>query len=1208
MLDTMLARIKNMFDRPIDLIRPSTITRSHWGVMAIFLVSALLFFFIVPLSPAHALIDEIVAGIGEVILDLLLAITRILLALAVFLLRFFILLASYNGYLDAPIVILGWTMVRDIANMFFVVILLVIAFATILGKENYEWKKTLVKLVLAAIFINFSLLIAGIVIDAAHVFTVTFLNAIAPAAGGNLINMMNLQEINQIVTNGSLDNAGDIDIRLDLYAGVILSLIFALLAMLSIGAYALIMLIRVVYLWILLILSPLAFVFSVLPATKAQSDEWVKEFTKYVISAPIAVFFLWLAFASFGSAGSAAETINQGATYTFGNTGENSLLTTNPEDAYAAGQAASISKASTWANMASFLVAIGFLLAGIDRVQKLGVKGSGFLSKATSVAGQVATYAAGIRLAQWGARKTAEGGRFVGRKFPVVGAEALGDHWNILKTGIKASAWRAANTPADQQGILGRTVGKAMGLTISRRKRLGKLEDAAEKEEDLAFARNSSEARGYLGFYGTPQWAKDMAAEYGLDAAKIPVVPMLEGQIEAEDELKGSKKSLAKEIGRQSVLNAPRIKDGEQKDGDTVQAQIAKNQVELETLKAEGNASMEQAKADELAKNPELLQRQHAAELLTQAANNFVKKINNLDLKEQYKAAGKFLTDVIGKSEVEQQKLIDDMTSDSTLEKMSTPQEVRDAYFQQAIVKALRNAKLAERDDDTRKSITDANNAAEDAFINKESTPSTFLADESEKIEKSYANYNYDELMNRSTSFIPQMLKQLLSEGPLNTRQSVDLFGLIRKLQSENVPDDSIENLVGELKDYQSYLTNPNAFSSEDQDKMNSKAESMEALAIAFSRLGWINGNVASGKDKNQFNAAAFSKENWKNATQFDRRKAQDFQNLAAVGGDLSLIEAHHAIEDKMMNDKKFKGMEYRDVAKAVLPSANISGISSYKEFAERLEEYQELISESKKVNNSAGDKNGHSNLAFNQVFDKKMGVFRFATVAEAEGTTHEIRQRGDSAKYIRNDQYQSYGTIDQGTTLAYNLRGKMIGTALGGVTHESEVKNMNDRTSKALSFITTGETAQSKKRGNKQFAVIGGQAMSKVAKAQGYNDSDEGRRDFMIKNGYLASMLEGKKGTIFRRMRDFKHITSRQANEGRIHEIVGDQVFETFDDFVKFMHETLKKDSQYLKGTEYEGKNVEVISKLRTLQSQFEEARKNPPRDDGNNRDDDES
>ena len=45
------------------------------------------------------------------------------------------------------------------------------------------------------IVINFSNLILQLIIDVAQVFMITFLNAVAGAAGGNLINMFNFDKM-----------------------------------------------------------------------------------------------------------------------------------------------------------------------------------------------------------------------------------------------------------------------------------------------------------------------------------------------------------------------------------------------------------------------------------------------------------------------------------------------------------------------------------------------------------------------------------------------------------------------------------------------------------------------------------------------------------------------------------------------------------------------------------------------------------------------------------------------------------------------------------------------------------------------------------------------------------------------------------------------------------------------------------------------------
>ena len=259
--------------------------------------------------PAHAQLNptDIANGMLQWISTVFLAIARLFIGLTIFGLRFFIKIAEYSGYIDAPTVLIGWIMVRDVANMFFVVALLAIAFGTILGIESYEWKKTLAKLVLAAIFINFSKLIAGLIIDVAQVFMITFLNAISSAAGGNLIRMFNLNELVSIRAVPITEANQTQDLRLDIFMGSVMALVLSGMALVTMGAYVIIMILRVVVLWVLIILSPLAYAFTALPATRQYAQQYWSKFANHVIAGPIMVFFLWLAFATLGTGNIATE-------------------------------------------------------------------------------------------------------------------------------------------------------------------------------------------------------------------------------------------------------------------------------------------------------------------------------------------------------------------------------------------------------------------------------------------------------------------------------------------------------------------------------------------------------------------------------------------------------------------------------------------------------------------------------------------------------------------------------------------------------------------------------------------------------------------------------------------------------------------------------------------------------------------------------------
>src|SRR3989338_2667695 len=190
----------------------NTSRRSKYTSLFVILI-AIVGIFLVP-QIASAKLEK-----GGVVDAIIFAFTRFFLWLAgfaiqlsLFFLKFFILLAGYNGFINASVVKFGWNIIRDVANMFFIVILLVIAFGTILGLEQYEWKKSLPKLVFAAIFVNFSNVICQLIIDVAQVFTITFLNAVAGTAGGNFINMMNFTKVLEMASNAEAtpDVQGDL--------------------------------------------------------------------------------------------------------------------------------------------------------------------------------------------------------------------------------------------------------------------------------------------------------------------------------------------------------------------------------------------------------------------------------------------------------------------------------------------------------------------------------------------------------------------------------------------------------------------------------------------------------------------------------------------------------------------------------------------------------------------------------------------------------------------------------------------------------------------------------------------------------------------------------------------------------------------------------------------------------------------------------------
>ncbi|QQG42710.1 MAG: hypothetical protein HYW15_00585 [Candidatus Giovannonibacteria bacterium] len=72
----------------------------------------------------------------------------------------------------------GWDISRNVANLFFILILLAIAVATILRVQTHNAKALLIKLIVIALLINFSLTMGYVIIDAANILGLQFYNAI----------------------------------------------------------------------------------------------------------------------------------------------------------------------------------------------------------------------------------------------------------------------------------------------------------------------------------------------------------------------------------------------------------------------------------------------------------------------------------------------------------------------------------------------------------------------------------------------------------------------------------------------------------------------------------------------------------------------------------------------------------------------------------------------------------------------------------------------------------------------------------------------------------------------------------------------------------------------------------------------------------------------------------------------------------------------
>src|SRR3989338_1937131 len=202
-------------------------------------------------------------------------------------------IVSYNNFLDSHAVTIGWPLVSDVSNMFFVVFLLIIVFSTILKISKYHYKTALFKLILMAILINFSKTIMGFLIDFGQVIMLTFVNAFRDAAANNLVHAFGLTEVLDIP--GDPKDTDKAIKNWEIFGSLLLGLIMVVVACGVMLAYVGVLLYRIIALWILVILSPLAFLLSAFDGTTKYASELWTKFWKQLSTGVILAFFLWLA-------------------------------------------------------------------------------------------------------------------------------------------------------------------------------------------------------------------------------------------------------------------------------------------------------------------------------------------------------------------------------------------------------------------------------------------------------------------------------------------------------------------------------------------------------------------------------------------------------------------------------------------------------------------------------------------------------------------------------------------------------------------------------------------------------------------------------------------------------------------------------------------------------------------------------------------------
>ena len=208
--------------------------------------------------------------------------------------------------IDNKVVYDSWMMIRDVLNVFFIMFLLFSAFATVFQVDKYNYKNTLLNIVLMALLVNFSFPISRFIIDISNMIFYYFIDVLLvrnqPASGIWLVNLADSARIGSLLGKTSVGSDSSYLLAVTVLV-FILAITFLVIAVLFV--------IRIIALAILVIFSSLAFIGAAIPPLSGYSREWWNKLFSYAFFAPIMLFMLYIATAmmtKMGSLGNAEMT------------------------------------------------------------------------------------------------------------------------------------------------------------------------------------------------------------------------------------------------------------------------------------------------------------------------------------------------------------------------------------------------------------------------------------------------------------------------------------------------------------------------------------------------------------------------------------------------------------------------------------------------------------------------------------------------------------------------------------------------------------------------------------------------------------------------------------------------------------------------------------------------------------------------------------
>jgi hypothetical protein len=259
---------------------------------------------------------------------------------------------NLTDVINGPSIYKAWTIIRDILNMAFILVLIYTAF-TIIFQVDSTNKKRILTVVLMALLVNFSFPIARFIIDVGNSLMYTIFNSLFDGMSnpGDVYALFAKNSQLGPIINGTTTGGSVTQLIASIVFVAILAVTFLMMAVLFV--------IRIVALAIVIIFSPIAFVGVAVPSMESKAGQWWDYLFKYTFFGPAMALMLYVA--------------TQIMTAT--------IITMEKPGTAFSNFSQDPSGGSLIVSMSAFAVPIVILWIGMGLAQKMGIEGADMVTK-----------------------------------------------------------------------------------------------------------------------------------------------------------------------------------------------------------------------------------------------------------------------------------------------------------------------------------------------------------------------------------------------------------------------------------------------------------------------------------------------------------------------------------------------------------------------------------------------------------------------------------------------------------------------------------------------------------------------------------------------------------------------------------------------------------------------------------------------------------